>query len=352
MVTSGLVGAIPACLSKLSIMSSQSSNQKGSLSMPTAASQGLARCTAGDLNVPELNRHAVKSLTQMFNAEHELFCYKMRQDHTGLVREGLSRRYTLMTILGLHRSEAAGISSPVDIQNVLGGLLRDVTWIDNTGDLGLLLWAAAIMSPERLTDQLPQNKLRTVLTHCRDLNEGRTMETAWFLSGLAHAASAVPKEFQQCEDLARQNYELLQKTQGSYGFFGHLLRNGTLSGNFRGRIGSFADQVYPIYALSRFAQAYGVTEAFAMSKNCADAICRVQGPRGQWWWHYDALTGRVVEKYPVYSVHQEGMAPMALFELQESCALNYEDAIYRGLSGSQATTNLHRICGTLPVSCG
>ena len=34
-------------------------------------------------------------------------------------------------------------------------------------------------------------------------------------------------------------------------------------------------------------------------------ICTVQGNSGQRWWHYDSRTDRVVEGYPVYSVHQD-----------------------------------------------
>jgi hypothetical protein len=41
--------------------------------------------------------------------------------------------------------------------------------------------------------------------------------------------------------------------------------------------------------------------------------------------------GRVAEKYPVYSVHQEGMAPMALFALGEAAGLDYSKPISTGL---------------------
>ncbi len=50
----------------------------------------------------------------------------------------------------------------------------------------------------------------------------------------------------------------------------------------------------------------------------AAAICGLQGPEGQWWWHYDTRNGSVVEGYPVYSVHQHAMAPMALLDLREA----------------------------------
>jgi uncharacterized protein len=309
---------------------------------PATDAHQIATSTVGEVNIPELIRQALNSLVQMFNAERGLFCYKLRQNHTGLLQEGISRRYTLMTLLGLHRSEAADYSSPVNLQDVLNGLLCNVTWIDNTGDLGLLLWATAVISPERLGDHFPAAKIRSLLNQCRDIDQGRTMETAWFLSGLAHAVLVSPEAFGDVADLAWRSHRILQKTQGPYGTFGHLARNGSLSGYFRGRIGSFADQVYPIYALSKFAQAYRATDALAMAKNCADAICRLQGPQGQWWWHYDALTGKIAEKYPVYSVHQEGMAPMALFELQEQASLDYNDAIYKGLDWISGKNELAR----------
>jgi hypothetical protein len=157
------------------------------------------------------------------------------------------------------------------------------------------------------------------------------MELSWFLSGLAHANMAFTHEFNGLGDLAHKTYQLLRRNQGDSGIFGHLGRNGTIAGILRGRIGSFADQVYPIYALSKFAEAYAVQTALKMARSCAGAICRVQGRMGQWWWHYDAATGRIVDGYPVYSVHQEGMAPMALFALAEASHTDYSAPIDRGL---------------------
>src|SRR6185295_12279489 len=64
---------------------------------------------------------------------------------------------------------------------------------------------------------------------------------------------------------------------------------------------------------------------------CAQAICDAQGPQGQWWWHYDAPTGRVVQRYPVYSVHQEAMGPMALFAVKEATGKDFDQAALKGL---------------------
>jgi hypothetical protein len=164
-----------------------------------------------------------------------------------------------------------------------------------------------------------------------EVGEGRTMDLAWFLAGLAHAGQARPECAADLRSVAVKTCRLLKKNQGKHGFFGHMARNRSFAGLFRGSAGSFADQVYPIYALSRFGSVYAEPSAIDAARNAANAICRAQGQLGQWWWHYDAAGGHVFEQYPVYSVHQHGMAPMALFALEEATGLDFGEPIYRGL---------------------
>ena len=63
----------------------------------------------------------------------------------------------------------------------------------------------------------------------------------------------------------------------------------------------------------------------------ARRFCALQGEDGQWWWHYDVRTGRVIEGYPVYAVHQDSMAPMALLEVQDATGQSFAREIARGL---------------------
>ena len=86
------------------------------------------------------------------------------------------------------------------------------------------------------------------------------MELAWFLAGLAHAAEASPKLVSALTDLSVETYHRLEENQGEYGLFGHMSTKNSLAGRLRGRIGSFADQVYPIYAMSKFAKAFQVED--------------------------------------------------------------------------------------------
>ena len=100
---------------------------------------------------------------------------------------------------------------------------------------------------------------------------------------------------------------------------------------YRAHVGSFADQVYPIQALARLHGSADDPEALATAETVAGVICGAQGGAGQWWWHYDSRTGGVVEGYPVYSVHQHAMAPMALLDLADAGGTSHIDAICRGL---------------------
>ncbi len=90
--------------------------------------------------------------------------------------------------------------------------------------------------------------------------------------------------------------------------------------------------MYPLQALARLHRSGDDPAALRAATSCADRICALQGDGGQWWWHYDARTGRVVEGYPVYTVHQHAMGPMALLDLADAGGGDYRHAIERGLS--------------------
>ncbi len=282
--------------------------------------------------VDSLCQLASSGLLTMFDGATGLFCHRVRLEGSGLVREGLSRRYTMISLLGLRQGEISGRPSPVDVRTTLSGLLADTNWIKNLGDLGLLLWLCAVNRPECLEEVCVRNGVRTALARFPESLVGRTMDLAWFLTGLAYAGQTSAAMRRHLANSALSAYALLAKNQGGHGIFRHLSANKSVAGFLRSRIGSFADQVYPIYALTRFCQAYGFPSALPRARKCAEAICRNQGPLGQWWWHWDATTGRVLRRYPVYAVHQDGMAPMALSALSEAIRSDFSKPIHKGLA--------------------
>jgi hypothetical protein len=107
---------------------------------------------------------------------------------------------------------------------------------------------------------------------------------------------------------------------------------GGRAGDLRGHVCCFADLVYPVHALAHYAELFGDAEARDVALRGAGAMCARQGPDGQWWWHYDLRTGDVIERYPVYAIHQDAMAPMALLALERAAGIDLRPRIAKGLA--------------------
>jgi hypothetical protein len=285
----------------------------------------------GNIDIPELSLLAARGLVHMFDAGKQLFCHRLVRTERGLVREGLSPRYTIMTLLGLREMEQTGVASPFDTQAIYEALARNISWIRCVGDLGLMIWVTAAFAPDELEALFGRIDLETALDRFTDARQARTTELSWFLAGLTHAAMSSGKRATDLTDLAVETYHRMEQNQTEYGFFGHMAQTKSVAGILRGRIGSFADQIYPVYAMSKFASAFGVEEPLESALECASALCNAQGELGQWWWLYDSKTGRVSSRYPVYSVHQQGMAPMGLFAVEEASQQSFREYIYKGL---------------------
>jgi hypothetical protein len=304
----------------------RSLNVRSSGGQVTSATLQVAR---PDLRA--LTSLALQGLVSMFDPEKQLFCHRLFRGEQGYVREGLSPRYTLMTLLGLREMERAGVRVPFDTDAVYSASARNTDWIQGVGDLGLMMWLTAAFAPDQVQDFFRRFTLEGALERYADARQTRTMELSWFLAGLAHAAVAAPGIVPDLIDLACETYHRLEENQSECGLFVHMSRRKSVAGFLRGGIGSFADQIYPVYACCMFAQAFHVEEPIEMAVDCARAICGAQGESGQWWWLYETETGRVASPYPVYSVHQHGMAPMGLFALEQATGQSFDEPIYKGL---------------------
>src|ERR1700722_12025663 len=208
---------------------------------------------ASETRVTHLLELAIRGLEPMYDAETSLFCHRLKLTPAGNVREGISQRYTVMTLLGLLRAESAGFRSSVNIEATIDALYGNTEWVNNIGDLGLLLWLSAA-SPSRLDRFYATFDLENALRKYADVRKRPTMELAWFLTGLTYASRAAKTKRACLEPLARRTYGLLQSNQGKHGLCGHMSKWKSLAGAARGHIGSFADQVYPILAMAHFGQ--------------------------------------------------------------------------------------------------
>lgn len=240
--------------------------------------------------------------------------------------EGDDLRYAAIVALGvacLPLEDQAGVlgnAYPSAAELALNAAKRAEQSVD-IGAVGLAAWAAA-EAAGHVSAPLCARVKAAVTGH----DPIETVACAWALSA-ALAAGHSPF----AKGVAAAAAARLMEAHGKNGIFPHVLPASAL-GRFRAHVGCFADQVYPIQALARFAAATGNAAALRSAGVCAQRICELQGAEGQWWWHYDSRDGSVVEGYPVYSVHQHAMAPMALFDLLEAGGQDFRKAIAKGVA--------------------
>lgn len=279
---------------------------------------------------------AETGLPTMYRPEEDTFAFTMVGSAAGgswqLERRGTSTRYAAITALGarfLPEQRQRAVLGGHTAQEFTGLLVQRLPQVTNLGDAALIAWSAAETAHPKLSDALER---LAVL----DRADGPryTVEAAWVLSALAAAHTAADGDPELRKRLTSARDLLLRSRIGDSPLFPHATGPGLVPW-YRSHVSCFADQTYPIQALARAhaatAAAGGDPGALTAADACAARICALQGDGGQWWWHYDARRGTVVEGYPVYSVHQHAMAPTALFDLTDAGGGDFGVAIRRGL---------------------
>jgi len=289
--------------------------------------------SAGPRGISRLRELAIGALARMYRPKERLFAFRIRRTKGGDVMEGVSRRYTAMALIGLATQPddvTADILAGRTPSDVCGHLLDDIDRSEDIGEVALTLWAARALEHPAVAKAL--GRLRAM-----DPVRGQhpTVEVAWCLTALAVPGSDVA-DAGLAGAIARRLIE-------SFNPRSSLMPHWPAGANapfLRRHVTCFADIVYPIQALSHYHIAAGMPEALDVARRCARRMCDLQGPAGQWWWHYDVRTGRVLERYPVYSVHQDAMAPMALAALRQAGGHDHSHAINAGLAWLAAPPEL------------
>lgn len=281
--------------------------------------------------IPRLRSLALRGLPAMYRPRDHRFVFRLRRDGDTTIQRGVSRRYTAIALIGLAHEKpdtVADVLREDSPETVITSLLDELPAVRNLGDIALTLWAArALGHPGAHT---AVRRLADIFSEAAD---PYTVEVAWGLAALCQEHDG-QNGHQLRDELARA---LLSTFEPESGFFRHRLAR---TGGLRDHVACFADLVYPIQALSHYHRISGDEASLSTAIRCAERICESLGPDGQWWWHYDVRTGRVIEGYPVYAVHQDAMAPMALFALADAGGPLHREPIERGLHWLAAAPEL------------
>ncbi|MCH8822880.1 MAG: hypothetical protein IH984_05155 [Planctomycetes bacterium] len=264
---------------------------------------------------------ALAGLQKMYCKKTHRFAFTLRKSEIDkLCCIGESMRYGAIVVIGaryLPENLQQDLFAGETAKQFCSRLIEDIDAVTNLGDVALITWAAA---------ELKHPKLEVAVNRIREMSGANcpcpTVEAAWVLSAL----SVANDQLDVSNEILQAKQWLIGCIDLSAGIFAHHTDQSKSLGG-RSHVSCFADQVYPIQALAKYHQAVGDNESLNAATVCAERICKLQGDAGQWWWHYDVRTGNVIEGYPVYSVHQDSMGPMALLDLQEAGGPCFDKAI-------------------------
>jgi hypothetical protein len=290
------------------------------------------------------NGTAAKALERMDNrlgelAELSLDVIPAMQDersglfsHKTFIRDGAyvnwepNVLYSTATLVGLLSQQRRPVDSVLRLGPAMDGAYRAVDRRSAPSEQANLLWASVLAGDSRGEHLLE----RLAATEPRLSPSG---ELGQVLYGLVAGAGA----FAGKRDLAMSAAaecaaELLRRFRPGADVFRATPQRRTIPRRelVESRFTHFAAQVYPLHGLAAFYLATGESSPDAVTK-VAERVVEAQGPLGQWWWIYSSHSRKVLEGYPVYSVHQDGMAFLGLMELEKLGVGSFAEPLCLGL---------------------
>lgn len=258
-----------------------------------------------------------------------LYCFDVAYGQNQL--RGESVRYSLMVLLGLQRAAMAGITELPDDPDVLWDRCLERESTLTAGDLGLAIWADSRRDGADTARLL--ERLERLAGSEESLIPLAGMEIGWLIIGLAEAAATIPAVE---GPLLRLVAHLRDNRRAPTGLYYH---DG--GSRIRRHLPNFATEIYSLMALAALAR-HGLDDAArADAEELATHLVRLQLADGSWPWLFDADRASVVERYEIYSVHQDAMAPMGLLALGDVTGeTRWGQAAVRGLAWSRGSNEL------------
>jgi hypothetical protein len=260
----------------------------------------------------------------MQDARTGLFAHKTLLTNGDYDNRGSNAFYSAIALVGLMEQMIVPPDQVVPLGPALDGVHSALDSSASPALLGVAVWASSLAGDNR--GESVARMLGKALESCN----WSSMELGLGLSGLVAAFDAYPSVRDSCRRWADATAAALLErfTPGTNLFRGN--RRTTARNLTDPFLTSFASQVYPTHGLARYARTMSDRPPDELSR-VARKLAASQGRFGQWWWLYSTRSGRVLEGYPVYSVHQDGMAIMALAPVDELGLSVDREALYRGL---------------------
>jgi hypothetical protein len=278
---------------------------------------------AGGASYSPLVCYALKGLENCWLAEHGCWSHCYHLDGRPQPNQSIPESdvfYSLNVLLGMSRLTGRD-RLPYDIKATLERCsLRLLTLPVRTYAFGMALWASA-----ELRLELPlkvESHIHALLSERRNWQGFTAQDIGMLLTGLSAQFAAGNR---RGEHLLRPLFDfMVENYTSSTGLFYNS------PGGWRRSFASFATQTYLTIACYNVAGVLKNERALALAAACVHKLISLQGPQGEWPWFYHVPSGKVVDFYEVYSVHQDGMAPAFLEHAERHGLPGARKALVRG----------------------
>lgn len=284
---------------------------------------GLERTTG---QLAELSELALDTLPQMYLPEAGLFAHKTTVENGRYVNARPNVLYSSDSLIGILSQRRRPADQVMDLGAAMDGAVKAAAERNLADELGNMVWACTLAEDSR-----GEGLLQALIQLDPEAEPGGNL--GLFLYGLMAGARAYESQRDAAVAKGREVVAALLSRFSPQAevFSGTGRRQGLPRRELvEHGIASFAAQVYPLHGLAAY---YLFTEEtpHPAVEVVARRIVDAQGPLGQWWWIYSTRQRAVIEGYPVYSVHQDGMAFLGLMELERLGIGGFRDALALGL---------------------
>jgi hypothetical protein len=271
----------------------------------------------------------VEHLLDVWEPREGLFPFKTELVDGGYVNDyagPFAARYTITSLLGLAeaaRHEVNGVT-PGDVADMTRVFLdRRGPTVRGIADLGLLAVLLSSLGEDRDRERTLAAVDGAVAAHAT--GRLRMQDLAWALWG---AAAAAEGGSDHGASLAHVLSALVRSrfVHPDSGLPRHTTRR------YRRNLVSFGALAYFLRAMHEAARAVDDAQADSLFVSGVARALELQGPRGEWPWMIDASTGTAIDRYPVFTVHQDSMAMLFLLPALDAGNRAAAQAVDRSLS--------------------
>jgi len=288
-------------------------------------------------NAPALIQYALRGLRSCWMPEIGRWSYIYHLDGRSNPSVSIPASdvfYSLNVLVGLARIAHYGKIHDFDLRAVFGRCATEILK-HNTRiyAYGTALWASAELGLD-----LPgatSNAIVALAENKAGWSQFRAQDLGMLLAGAVKRAEREPGG--GWADVARGLFSfLVDHFSCSSGLFYDAPRG------WRRNFSSFATHTYLTLASYIYGEWSGDERAITLANHCTRKLIELQGPQGEWPWFFHTPSGRVVDFYEVYSVHQEGMAPAFLLHADFHGVQDARKALVRGFKWILGQNQLDR----------